>query len=98
MTALNDNHFLSLVIGIIVSAIVWAVICSGCAAKPEPKSWIEIEMSKPEYGKKLSQGVRMLFENPKAFEQIELVIMVRQWQLEDKSKGVANNASRGENR
>ena len=97
---MNQNHYTSFRICIIVSAIVLGFIiggAGGCAAKPvkSPPTWIEIEMTRPEYSEKLSQGVRMLFNNPAAFEQIQLVIMARQWEREDKLKGFTKDA-RGE--
>lgn len=70
-------------IGLLLFVVILSVICSGCAAKPEPKSWLEIEMTKPEYCEKLSKGVKMFFSNPRAREQFELIIMIKQWEAED---------------
>ena len=77
---MNEKHLIQFIIALV---IVLAVIC-GCAAEPvKPRTWIEIEVTRPEYSEKLSQGVWMLFNNPQARKHIELIIMTKQWRAED---------------
>ena len=82
---MDENHTISFIICIIVSAIVLAVICS-CSPKPEPKTWIEIQTSKSSYSQTLRDGTKMFFNEPEIIRAIELQILISQWKHEDEAE------------
>ena len=100
MTAINHNHFIRLVIAIIVSAIVWSVICSGCATEPKETAYeARLRLRKQEIKRELIIAMVEYFHDGGIPETLREERESRKRAIKEyeDANGVASNVTRGEN-